>query len=185
MRIFATVAAGLLLGSSWTVAAADEPAVPAAQPRAAECLCVLPVGAGSVVASLEDIKGQVLVAGTEGYKPLKSRADLGIGDRVLMLGNSQAVLTGGATCRAQLGSGSMISVIAKEKKSACILQSVRVSPAAMHEAVDDEDDDDRIVFWWLGATGAAMGTAAALIPRDRRRDRDPLRDRPRDRPISP
>jgi hypothetical protein len=164
MRIFATVAAGLLLGSSWTVAAADEPAVPAAQPRAAECLCVLPVGAGPVVATLEDIKGQVLVADTKGYKPLKSRANLGIGDRVLMLGDSQAVLTGGATCRVQLGSGSMISVIAQEKKTACVAQNVRVSPAADLPAPRDEvvyeDDDDWMAFLVLGGWG---GLVAAMV----------------------
>jgi hypothetical protein len=177
MRIFATVAAGLLVGASWTVAAADEPAVPAAQPRAADCLCVLPVGAGSVVASLEDIKGQVLVADTKGYKPLKSRADLGIGDRVLMLGDSQAVLKGGTTCRVQLGSGSMISVIAQEKKSACVAQNVRVSPAAdlplPREEVVHEEDLDLLPFLLLGAAGGGM-TAIILT-----------RGRDRDRPISP
>jgi hypothetical protein len=174
MRIFATVAAGLLLGSSWTIAAADEPAGPAAQPRTAECLCVLPVRAGPVVASLEDIKDQVLVADTKGYKPLRSRADLGIGDRVLMVGESQAVLTGGATCRVQLGSGSMISVIAQEKKTACVAQNIRVSPAADLPAPRDEvvyeDDDDWLAFLVLGGWGGLV--AGMVLTHD-------------DRPISP
>ena len=99
-----SVALGLGALVAFSVAAA-------AQQTAVECLCVLPAEAGPGVAAVQDVRGQVLLSDTVGYTPIQSRAELSIGDRVILLSDGQAVLAAGPTCQVALAPDSVISLI--------------------------------------------------------------------------
>jgi hypothetical protein len=177
MRILATVAISALLGFS-TLAAAEKPAVPVVPTAAAKCLCVLQADAGPKVGILQDIRGQVLVADAAGYTPVKSGAELSIGDRIILLGGGKAKLAAGPTCQKQLASGSIVSIVANEK-NVCISQALRVTAAADLPPPPEEEDDDLLGLLLFGASAAAGGISIFLLTRDGDRDRD------RDRPVSP
>jgi hypothetical protein len=133
---------------------------------AAKCLCVLQADAGPKVAILQDIRGQVLVADAAGYTPVKSGAELSIGDRIILLGGGKAKLAAGPTCQKQLASGSIVSIVANEK-NVCISQALRVTAAAdLPPPPPEEEDDDLLGLLLFGASAAAGGISIHLLTRD-------------------
>jgi hypothetical protein len=127
MRISVLFAVGALSG--FPVAAAAQDA--SGQSPGASCICTVSLEPGGRVAALDDVDGQVLLSAAHGYAPLKSSAELTVGDRVVLMNEARAVLSAGATCRVELSAPSLLSVVAQEG-SACIAQdtlAVAVEPA--------------------------------------------------------
>ena len=116
MQASFVLALGALLGFS-AAAAAQDPV----QQSTAECLCVLPTDGGVGVAAVQDVEGEVLLSGIDGYTPIQSGAGLSVGDRLVLLNDGRAVLTGPA-CRVALSPNSMISLIPSEA-GLCVAQA--------------------------------------------------------------
>lgn len=107
------------------------PIAAAAQDGSVSCICEVPVQTSGTVAVLETVGGQVLLAGSHGYAPVESGAELAFGDQVILLNEGRALLAAGATCRARLGGPALVRIVARGSH-ACIAEStlaVSVEPA--------------------------------------------------------
>lgn len=137
------------------------PAAAVAQQSAAECLCMLPSDAGSPIAAVGQVQGQVLLSGTGGYTPIESGAALSAGDRVVLLDDGQAVLTGPA-CRVSLAPESTISLVPAET-GVCVAQATTL-PGALPGGprVAGGPNPGLIIAGGVVGTGIAAGVITAL-----------------------
>ncbi|MFW6028599.1 MAG: hypothetical protein ACOC9Q_03660, partial [bacterium] len=117
MRISVALGVCALLGFPMAAAAQD-----ASSQSEVECLCVLPAEAGSGAAVVQDIQGQVLLSDAAGYTPILSNTELSVGDRVVLLDDGQAVLSGPA-CRVALAPDSTTSLVSTDT-GICVAQAV-------------------------------------------------------------
>jgi hypothetical protein len=124
MRMSAAFAISALIGLA--TAAAGQDAVPPVS-----CACEVSAQTGGSVASLEEIGGQVLLSGPNGYAPVGSGAELVVGDRIVLMNEGRAVVEAGAGCRVAFTAPALVSVVAREN-GACIAPdelAVTVEPA--------------------------------------------------------
>lgn len=126
MRIALVIGLGAVLGFPMAAAAQNtDPIIQAtadlAQPRA-ECLCVLPAEVRARIAAVQDVEGQVLLSDARGYTPIQSHADLSVGDRVVLLNDGRATLTGPA-CQVALAPDSTITLVPTDT-GICVAQAL-------------------------------------------------------------
>jgi len=121
----------------------------AAQANQGNCACSLNTDARLSAGSITAVKGDVLVSGQQGFKVAESGTRLGLGSRVMVGPQSEAMISFGQNCSLRIKQNSDVAIV-KQSGNMC----VQVSQSTLSSA-SSTNSHDYAVGWAVWAGGGA------------------------------